>query len=249
MADFTDSKTIQVRLHRLEQALRDCDRLAQIGRVSASIAHEIKNPLEAIIAVIHLLEHGPEEKRPEYLAIARREVERAVEIANGTLDFARDAPQPGPVKISRVLDDVTNFYRRKIRYKQINLDVRHDYDAELVASPGELRQIFSNLMVNSLEAVARERGVVKLHTFRCRYWKKPDQYGIRVVVADNGPGIPPEARQQIFEPFFTTKNTKGTGLGLWIVHSLVDKYGGNIRLRSSVRPERSGTCFSVFLPC
>jgi signal transduction histidine kinase len=176
-------------------------------------------------------------------------VELAVEIANTTLDFARDTPDRVPVKISRVLDEVVRFYGRKIRYKRVDVKVRHNFDGEIMGSPGEIRQIFSNLLVNSLEAVERERGVIKVHSYGCHNLTNTAQRGMRVIVADNGPGIPEETRRQIFLPFFTTKNSKGTGLGLWIVNALVKKYGGSVHLRSSVRRPRTGTCFSVFLPC
>jgi signal transduction histidine kinase len=235
---------------KLEQMLRESERLAQIGRISASIAHEIKNPLEALTHVLHLLEHcASSDEQLKYIAIGKTEVARARDIANQTLDFARNVPNPIPVNIRHVLDDVLKFYGRKISYKRLNVEVRHNFDGEVKGSPGELKQIFSNLVVNSLEVLEKGRGQLKLHSSPCRNWKYLEQSGVRVVVCDNGPGIPPERHKQIFEPLFTTKGRKGSGLGLWIVRGLVQKYGGSIRLRSSVRPGQSGTCFSVFLPC
>jgi two-component system NtrC family sensor kinase len=235
---------------RLEQILRENERLAQIGRASASIAHEIKNPLEALTHVLYLLEQcASSDAQLKYIDIAKTEVTRARDIANQTLDFARNVPTPVPVKIRQVLDDVLKFYGRKISYKQLSVEVRHNFDGEVKGSPGELKQIFSNLVVNSLEVLEKGHGQLRLHSSPCRHWKHCEQSGVRVVVCDNGPGIPQERRQRIFEPFFTTKGGKGSGLGLWIVRDLVHKYGGSIRLRSSVRPGQSGTCFSVFLPC
>ncbi len=236
-------------IKQLEEMLRDCERLAQIGRLAASLAHEIKNPLESLASVLYLMEKDADDEKLRHIAIGKKELARAVEIADQTLDFARrDAPNPVPVKISLILDDVVDFYQRKAAYKKVSIEVRQSFDGEIKGSPGEFRQIFSNLVVNSLEVVERGRGQLKLHSFGCRNWSYWEQLGVRVAVADNGPGIPREHYKQIFEPFFTTKR-KGTGLGLWITHSLVQKYGGTIRLRSSMRPGQSGTCFSVFLPC
>jgi len=236
-------------LTKLKEMLRESERFAQIGRLSASIAHEIKNPLEAIESVLHLLElNASNHEQRKYIAIGQTEVKRAIDIANQTLDVARNASDPVPIKIRRILDDVVDFYRRKITYKQLSVEVRHNFDGEIKGSPGELRQIFSNLVVNSLEVLERGRGKLKVRSSRGRHWKNREQSGVRIVVSDNGPGIPAERHKQIFEPLFSTKGGKGSGLGLWIVHSLVQKYGGSIRLRSSVRPGQSGTCFSVFLP-
>ena len=235
---------------RFEEALRECERLAEIGRVSASIVHEIKNPLEALTHILYLLEHAaPSDAQRRYIGMGKAEVARARDIAGQTLDFARSLPQPTQVNVRQILDDVLKFYDRKIKYKKVKVETRHNFDGVVKGSPGELRQIFSNLVVNSLEVLETGRGQLKLHSFPCRNWKYWDQSGVRVVICDNGPGIPPERRKQIFEPFFTTKGDKGSGLGLWIVRSLVRKYGGALRLWSSVRPGQSGTCFSVFLPC
>jgi two-component system, NtrC family, sensor kinase len=248
--DNLDEQGRSTEFAKLEQMLRESERLAQIGRVSASIAHEIKNPLEALTQVLYLLERcASSDEQLKYIDIAKKEVTRARDIANQTLDLARNVPNPVPVKIRHILDDVLKFYGRKISYKQLRVEIRHNFDGEVVGSPGELKQIFSNLVVNSLEALEKGRGQLKLHSSPCRNWQYWQQSGVRVVICDNGPGIPPERHQQIFEPLFTTKGRKGSGLGLWIVRGLVQKYGGSIRLRSSVRPGQSGTCFSIFLPC
>jgi signal transduction histidine kinase len=107
--------------------------------------------------------------------------------------------------------------------------------------------VFANLIGNAVEAVG-PGGTIQLHVFPCRDRRDSGQQGVRVVVADDGPGIAPLDRNRIFEPFFTTKGEKGTGLGLWVVNGIVQKHGGRVRLRSSTRPGRSFTCFSIFLP-
>jgi signal transduction histidine kinase len=111
-----------------------------------------------------------------------------------------------------------------------------------------MRQVFSNLLLNALDAVG-EGGRVRVHVYASPDWRDPRRSGVRVVIADNGPGIRPEYCQRIFEPFFTTKGQKGTGLGLWVSQGIVEKHQGSIRVWSGRQPGRSGTCFSIFLPC
>src|SRR5205085_1464220 len=113
--------------------------------------------------------------------------------------------------------------------------------------PGELRQIFSNLVVNALEAVG-EDGRVMIHAYRGRDWGGEGSPGVRISIADNGPGIPPRSRVHLFEPFFTTKGERGTGLGLWVTLGMVQKHNGTIRVRTSTTRPRHGTVFSIFLP-
>jgi two-component system NtrC family sensor kinase len=232
----------------LEQSLRECEKHAHLGRLFASIAHEIKNPLEAVTGVLYLLERDcTEERQLALIATATQEVKRAVEIANQTLDFSRETSSPVKVKISRIVDQVVRFYQRKISYKKLKFELRQEFDGDVEGFPGELRQIISNVLVNALEAVEMNRGIVKLHTYNSPHWKH-GTLGVRIVIADNGPGIPPHHQQSLFQPFFTTKENKGTGLGLWVTHSFVKKHNGSIRLRSSIVPSRQGTCFAIFLP-
>ncbi len=117
----------------------------------------------------------------------------------------------------------------------------------IVCSRFQATQVFSNLVVNALEALSPE-GTIKLHVLASRDWRNPKRRGVRVFIADNGPGVSRENRRRMFEPFFTTKGEKGTGLGLWVTSGIVDKHGGWIRVRSSTQPGRSGTCFAVFFP-
>ncbi len=127
--------------------------------------------------------------------------------------------------------------------------VEKRYDSEHVTHgfPSEITQVFSNLVGNALEALT-PGGTLELHVMASRDWRNPTMHGVRVFIADNGPGISGENRRRIFEPFFTTKGEKGTGLGLWVASGIVDKHGGWIRMRSSTQPGRSGTCFVVFFP-
>jgi two-component system CheB/CheR fusion protein len=163
------------------------------------------------------------------------------------LGFHRHSPSPGDVKICEVLDSVLTFYGPAIRSGKIIVEKRYDSEDVIRGFPSEITQVFSNLVGNGLEALTPE-GTLGLHVLASRDWRNPTRRGVRVFIADNGPGISTENRRRIFEPFFTTKGEKGTGLGLWVASGIVDKHGGWIRVRSSTQPGRSGTCFAVFFP-
>jgi signal transduction histidine kinase len=139
------------------------------------------------------------------------------------------------------------LWHRKITSAGIQVEMQVDYDGEILALPGELRQVFANLIGNAVEAMGANHGKIRIHAFASRDWRN-GQTGLRIAVADNGPGIPDGIRSKILEPFFTTKGEGGTGLGLWITSDIIRKYDGTMRLRSTTRPARSGTCFSVFFP-
>lgn len=235
---------------RVEEALRFSEKLAVVGRLAATIAHEIKNPLDSIAAVLHLLRRQGrfDERTHDYLNLAQDELVRIAEIADNTLGFYRESPAPAPVNLCEVLDSVVRLYEQKIRFDDIRIHKRYDYTHDIQAFPGEMRQLFSNLMGNALEAV-KQGGHIHLDVFASRDWSRPGNRGVRVVIADDGAGINLQDRNRIFEPFFTTKAEQGTGLGLWITRGIVNKHGGTIRVRSRVEAGCSGTCFSVFLPC
>ena len=151
------------------------------------------------------------------------------------------------VKIGDVLDNVLNFYGPAIRPGKVIVEKRYDSKDVIRGFPSEITQVFSNLVENALEALT-PGGILQLHVLASRDWRNPTRCGVRVYIADNGPGISGEDRRRIFEPFFTTKGEKGTGLGLWVAKGIVDKYGGWLRVRDSTQPGRSGTCFAVFFP-
>jgi PAS domain S-box-containing protein len=239
--DITDQK-------RAEALLRNTERMAAMGRLAATIAHEINNPLESVTNVFYLLsKHSSLDPAARtYLNIAEDELKRISHIVKQTLGFYRETERPIPVKLSSVLDSVFELYEHRGDKTGISLERKYDSDATVMGYPGELRQIFSNLVVNAMEAVG-EGGRVRMHAYPARDWQHGGQRGVRVVVADNGPGISGNHRAHLFEPFFTTKGERGTGLGLWVTLGMVQKHKGNIRMRSSTG-ERHGTVFSVFFP-
>jgi PAS domain S-box-containing protein len=231
---------------RAEEALRQTEKLAATGRLAASIAHEINNPLEAVINLVYLARKQPENAR-KYLELADQELERIAQITRNTLGFYRDSSSTKEVDISEVLGEVIALYWRKIQFKKIS--VRPDYGngIKIVGFPGEIRQIFANLVANAIEALSAEGSLV-IRASRVTLRDGSNRAGVRVTFLDNGTGIAPENRKKIFEPFYTTKKDVGTGLGLWLTLQLVEKHHGSLRVRTSVEPWRSCTVFSVFLP-
>jgi len=234
---------------RTEDALQLSERVAEVGRQAASIAHEIKNPLESMGNLLYLLQQNTslDQTARTYVQWLQQELSRAVNISQQTLDFSKESSQRVRVNLPGVLDKVLDFYAHKIRYKKISVNKLYGSTVEVDGFPGELRQIFTNLLVNGMEAVAMCTGRLRLHAFNSSHWQS-GVAGVRVVIADNGTGIDPDHRARLFEPFFTTKK-KGTGLGLWVTKRLVDKHKGSIKFRSRFHPEAGGTCFAVFLPC
>jgi PAS domain S-box-containing protein len=231
---------------RSEEALRRTEKLAATGRLAASIAHEINNPLEAVMNLVYLAKKQPASQR-RYLELAEHELERIAQITKNTLGFYRDSASTVHADISELLQEVVRLYERKIEFKKITLHPEYGNDMTIVGYPGELRQIFANIIANAIEALP-EGGTLCIRASRRRAWADAQREGIRVSVMDNGSGIPPANRKRIFEPFFTTKKDIGTGLGLWLTLNLIAKHQGRLQLRSSVQPGKAWTAVSVFLP-
>ena len=235
---------------RAEEALRVTEKLATTGRMAATIAHEINNPLEAVTNLLYLIGHHPalNDTIKGYAAMAEQELARVTHITRQTLGFYRRSETPTQIKVSEILDSVLSIYSRRFDSGAITVVRKYRFDQPVHGFSGEIRQVFSNLLINAIEAV-KEGGRIVLHVSPWRDWsQRGDLRGVRVAVADNGSGIPSERRAHIFEPFFTTKGEKGTGLGLWVSHGIVRKHGGMIRMRSSSEGEDTGTCFTVYLP-
>jgi two-component system, NtrC family, sensor kinase len=241
----------QTRLHseidRAARLIARNQKLATIGRLTGSIAHEINNPLEAVTNLLFLMERGelPPSAR-EYLVLAQKELDRVVRISKQTLNFYRESPTPVRVGLGGLLDEVLILYARRIAQKQMEVVRQFMNDDPLLIFPGELRQVFSNLISNAVEASA-EHGRLYLRLRKSHFWGDSKVTGMRVTIADEGVGIPAKVRRRVGEPFFTTKGETGTGLGLWVTQSIVRNYGGNLLLRSSTG-KRHGTVFTLFLP-
>ena len=236
---------------RSEEALRRNEKLATAGRLAAAVAHEINNPLEAVTNLIYLARHHPDQQ-DQYLEMAEREVLRTAAIAQQMLGFVRESSSPSPLNVAATLDDVLKLYLRQLNEKHIQVDKTYDPAVEIRGFAGELRQLFSNLILNALDALD-VGGRLTLQVARGREWSNGREAGghrtgVRIIIADNGNGIQSSDLSHIFEPFYTTKGNSGTGLGLWLSHGIAQKHEGTIRVRSRTTAGASGTVFSVFLP-
>lgn len=231
---------------RTEEALRRNEKLVTAGRLTAAIAHEINNPLEALTNLIYLARHDPA-RTGQHLQMAEGEIHRIADLAQQTLGFVREVSDARPLNVTSTLEEVLRLYAPKLSAKKIQTTRQFDQRCEIWGFSGELRQLFSNLIVNASEAVT-EGGHLWLRVCCAREWSQDQREGVRVVVADNGSGIASRDLPRVFEPFYTTKGERGTGLGLWLSEGIVRKHQGLIRVRSCTRPGQSGTVFSVFLP-
>jgi len=231
-----------------EAALIRSEKLASVGRMAATIAHEINNPLAAVANTLYLARTNadqPDSVR-QYLDTADEELRRVAHITRQALGFYRESNASEVISVNAVLDSAVDLLKSKINAKHAIIEKQWDGAVEVTAVAGELRQVFSNLLANSLDAIDEE-GTIKLRVSSGPAFNSGHRC-VRVTVADNGKGIDASSRQHIFQPFFTTKGTTGTGLGLWVSKQIIDKHGGTIRMRSSSDGARRGTVFSVVLP-
>ena len=233
---------------RAQAALLRSEKLAVTGRLAASIAHEINNPLEAVTNLLYLMRGNitPEQAKV-YLADAEQELARVTEITTQTLRFYREPAQPTATDVSMVLDSVLRLYGSRLRSAGVAVkrEIRAA-SAAVLSTPGELRQVLANIIGNATDAM-RQGGRLRIR-ISCHRGRDRDSCYVRIVIADNGTGIPADVLPTIFEPFVTTKGETGTGLGLWVTSEIIKKNGWNIRVRSSQRPRQSGTAFSIEIP-
>ncbi|HTM37053.1 MAG TPA: ATP-binding protein [Terriglobales bacterium] len=239
--DITDRK-------QAEEALVKSERFAAMGRLAGIIAHEINNPLEAITNAFYLLRDHPslDQEARYFSKLAEEELRRVAHITKQTLSFYRESQQPVAVSLADVLDNVLELQSRRLQVNGIALDKNINTNGVIHGYPGELKQVFLNIIGNAVQAMPNG-GRLRID-LRDSWGRSNGDYGVRVSVHDTGVGIEPEHAKKIFEPFFSTKDAKGTGLGLWISKGIIQKYGGTIRFRSMRRGERRATCFSVFIP-
>jgi signal transduction histidine kinase len=214
-----------------------------------TIAHEINNPLEAITNLLYLL-RGPvsgSEEGTAYLVSAEREVERVSRIARQILSFHRESATPVLVDLSELMDDVLALNNRDILERHLNIFKQWEGPVTIHGFPAQLRQVFSNLIRNAIEA-SNAGDTIRVRISRSVLYREPRERGARITISDNGAGIAPENLAKVFDAFFTTKELRGSGIGLWLSSAIVQEHRGLIKLRSSTQPSRSGTCVSVLLP-
>ncbi len=233
---------------RAEEALRENEKLAAMGRVAGIIAHEINNPLAAITNIFYLLHDHPslDENAKQIAHMAEQELQRVSHITKQTLSFYRESKWPIPVVIHELVDDVLQLQERELRNRHIEVHKKYDSTFPVNGFPVELRQVVMNLVLNAIQAMP-EGGRLTIHIRQAVDWVT-QRRGTAMYVLDTGVGIRVEDAKRLFEPFYSTKSTKGTGLGLWISKGIVQKYGGAIAFRCHRHGGTSLTCFRVFIP-
>jgi signal transduction histidine kinase len=240
--DETLIKDLQSRLQILTDALRMAEQRATAGELALEVMHDIRNPLEALRNLNYLTlasASDPDEVR-RFVVLAGEQLATVIDIANSTLGFASSASRPKPTNLVLLAEAALRIHQRKIEAKQIQLLKDLDENAMAPVYTVEMLQVISNLLTNALDALP-PNGTICL-----RLRKREDT--IQLLIADNGHGIPAEHASRIFQPFFTTKEDRGTGLGLAISKKIVERHRGTIKMRSSVRPGKSGTLFKISLP-
>jgi two-component system, chemotaxis family, CheB/CheR fusion protein len=233
-----------------EAALIKSEKLAAAGRLAATLAHEINNPLQAVTNLVSLWRQSPglDTQSQEYAAMAEEELRRVTHLTQQSLNFYREASFPTSVDVEEVIENVLHLFAKRIEAMEITIAKQFLSDGTKIHSyPGEIRQVFSTLLLNAMDAVPRG-GTVVIRVRKSLRVNSSARSGVQNAMADNGIGIPQNNVARIFEPFFTTKGEQGTGLGLWVASGIISRLGGSIHVRSSVRTAKSGTCFSIFLP-
>jgi PAS domain S-box-containing protein len=232
-----------------EDALIQAEKLAAVGRLASSIAHEINNPLESVVNLLYLIETTTLEDPPQalgYARLAQQELARVSQIATQTLRFFKQSTSPRHVDLAELLESVLSLYQGRLLNSGVRVDVRISGAASILCFEGELRQVLNNLIGNSIDAM-RSGGRLSLRA-RPTTERATGRAGVRLTVADTGHGMDASTLARIFEPFFTTKGISGTGLGLWVSSGIVQKHHGRLRVRSSLHPASHGTVFTLFLP-
>jgi PAS domain S-box-containing protein len=237
--DITDRK-------RAEETERRAEQLAASAEMAASLAHEINNPLQALTNLVALISHRLADDKNGYgvAGMANKELERITHITKHMLALRRDTRTLSSLSLPEILDDAIESLAPELVAKHIEIERRYDCSRQIEGFPGELRQLFTSLIANSVEARPTK---ITIRVSCSHNWKSGGE-SIRVVVADDGTGIAPELVTKIFDPFATSKERRGAGLGLWVAKNIVSRHHGRIRFRTSTRRGKGGTSFAVFFP-
>jgi PAS domain S-box-containing protein len=229
-----------------QSVLRKAEKLAAAGRLAATVAHEINNPLEAVCNLIYIVKNTG--NLPEdivgYLNMAEQELDRVSHITRQTLGFYRDSSEPGLVPLRGVVESVVRLYENKIKSKGILLEMDMADCPPIQGLQGELKQLVANLISNAADAV-EPGGKIRISLAPA---SAEQGDGVEIQIADDGPGVPEKTHSHIFEPFFTTKEDVGTGLGLWVSKEIAERHGGTIQLDTANNNGLGGAVFTVFLP-
>ena len=234
--DITDRKNAEFALVRSEK-------LAAIGRLAATIAHEINNPLEAITNLLYLAS-GDRQLQPQtrnYLEVANQELGRLGNIAQRTLNFARSKPANGPANLAEIIESVVTMFHSRCTLRGGEIRLGQKLDLQVRVPVDDLRQIFINIISNACDALVVPNGCIEIDIAR-------EGESAVISISDNGIGIPTDHLSRIFEPFFTTKEDVGTGIGLWITKEMIEKSGGLISVHNDNLPAGFQTMFRVEFP-
>jgi signal transduction histidine kinase len=234
---------------KAEVALRRSEKLAVAGRLALSISHEINNPLASVTNLLYLISLSNSlEEAKEFGETADAELKRISEIVTQTLRFYREPSKPALVDINEIVNSALTFYKGRLLTTGVVVERDLRECSPILGLPGELRQVVLSLIGNAMDAM-EPGGTLRVRAANAREHRNGSRQGIRLSVADTGPGIPPEIRDLLFEPFVSTKGDIGAGLGLWLSSQIVRKHGGIIQVKTRSKPPFSGTVFSMFLPC
>lgn len=228
---------------RMERLLIQSEKLAATGRMAATIAHEINNPLDSVMNLVYLARTmlPSSSKALPYLFATEKELERVAHIARQTLGYYRDPGPPSQIHLGQLFEEVLSVYRSKLLAANVVVDCAFAHHGSIWASKEELMQVFSNLITNAVDAMP-DGGVLNIET------RASGSKGVEVLIRDKGVGISSQNLYRVFEPFFTTKPHHGTGIGLWVARQLLEKRGGSIHLQSNTEFPLNGTTVSVFFP-
>jgi len=225
-----------------EESARKLEGLAAAGKIAASVAHEINNPLEAVVNLLYLVQSGSVgDAERQYLATAQKELERIAAITTHTLRFYRQQSSPAPVSIPELLESALALFQSPLSTSDITVDRQWlDKVPPVVCLEGEIRQVLANLISNAIDSMPN--GGTLLLAARATV------NGLNIEISDTGSGIPADVQTKILEPFFTTKGRNGTGLGLTISAEIIARHGGTLNFDTTTDRRHSGTCFKFFLP-
>ena len=228
-----------------EAALRESEKLAAVGRLAASIAHEINNPLESVMNLLYLARHGDDpNQRDGYLEQADKELQRVAQITSQSLRFYKQSTKATAVRVTDLLEAVLEVYQGRFVNSGVQVERRLRTTDSIVCLESEMRQVLSNVVRNAIDAMHGRGGRLLVRAREGTEWRGGAR-GIVITLADTGTGIPAETIKHLYTAFFTTKGIGGTGLGLWVSAEIVLRHGGRMMVRSVVG---QGTVFQVFLP-
>jgi two-component system CheB/CheR fusion protein len=231
-----------------DEALLRAEKLAVAGRLAASVAHEINNPLEAVANMLYLITIADNAEQARAQASdALDELMRISLVAQSTLKFHRESGLPRAILLSEVMDSVITMFRGRLQNLGIALRMEAGDELPITCMVSETQQILANLIANGIDSM-KNNGSLSIRIHPSCDWRDRSTRGMRVTISDTGTGLAQSVRGRIFEPFYTTKPETGTGLGLWVVAQLVERHKGSVHVWSSQLPAASGTAFSIFLP-